>query len=79
MLMLSVLCRDMSFVTTEIPPALQLCCKSLLCCDISFVIILNLCHDILFLCHDRVSLSSIDLLSRQTFSLSRQSCVAFYC
>ena len=36
-----------------------------------------LCHDMVVFCRDKVSPNSMNLLSRQTFSLSRQSFVAY--
>ena len=43
---------------------------SLLCYDILFVVLLNLCQENIFFYRDRVSHSCMLLLSQQTFSLS---------
>ena len=55
----------LSFVKTKISSSSSstLLQQSLLCCDILFVVILNFCLDNICLCHNKVSPSSMDLLS----------------
>ena len=66
-------CHDINFFVEKIIftfSSSTLSQHSLICCDIHCGVLLKLYCDKIFFCHDRVSLSCMLILSRQTFSFS---------